>query len=100
MKERSRGWQFTLNNYTPEEEKELRALDSEYLQYGYEVAPTTGTPHLQGYIKFKNMKSFTQMKKMVPRARFSAVRFEEYLINYNEKDGNVYEQGERPKTQK
>jgi len=43
-------WVFTLNNYTPVQEAMLQVkLASDimkYAVYGYETAPTTGTPHL------------------------------------------------------
>lgn len=50
---RSYAWCFTLNNYTDEEIRRLESLECERLVVGKEVAPTTGTPHLQGYIRFK-----------------------------------------------
>lgn len=46
---------FTLNNYTDEEIEQIRGLHPNYVSYvcfGYEVAPDTGTPHLQGYMRF------------------------------------------------
>lgn len=53
-------WIFTLNNYTEEEEAQLHLLvaDNEltYLLYGHEVAPSTGTPHLQGYMECRRKK--------------------------------------------
>lgn len=44
---------FTINNYTEEDIRHLEKIDVQYLIYGREVAPTTGTPHLQGYVEFK-----------------------------------------------
>lgn len=47
---------FTYNNYTPEGEAALKAWlgkNTKYAVYGHEVAPTTGTPHLQGYFSLK-----------------------------------------------
>lgn len=43
---------FTANNYSPEQEQWLQHTFSKscsYLIYGHETAPTTGTPHLQGF---------------------------------------------------
>jgi len=54
LKLKSRDWCFTLNNYKAIDEAILRQLDSKYLIYGYETAPETGTPHLQGYVYFEN----------------------------------------------
>lgn len=52
-----RAWVFTINNPTPEDEAAVLALGSQSekikrLAVGREVAPTTGTPHLQGYVRF------------------------------------------------
>ena len=44
---------FTINNYEGLVTEEDRlALDARYIVFQEEVAPTTGTPHLQGYIEF------------------------------------------------
>lgn len=56
---RSRHWCFTWNNYTADHNARLRALSGVlYMIYGYEVAPNTGTPHLQGYVYFENEQRF------------------------------------------
>lgn len=61
----SRGWCFTLNNYT---NAELCQLDEDlgvrYLIYGLEKAPTTGTPHLQGYIEVDRPVRMSYLKKL------------------------------------
>lgn len=44
---------FTLNNYTEDDIKKLQEYAQEWTQFaiiGKEIAPTTGTPHLQGYM--------------------------------------------------
>lgn len=57
---RSERWLFVLNNYTTDEEEKIsklienKALKIKYLVFGREIAPTTGTPHLQGFIVFKS----------------------------------------------
>lgn len=48
---------FTCNNPTPEQEKWLQETVSKtctFLIYGHENAPTTGTPHLQGFFVLNN----------------------------------------------
>lgn len=69
---KARAWVFTLNNYTDEEcaAVEAEAQGALRLLVGKEIAPTTGTPHLQGYIRFKNPVRFAALKKRHPRANF------------------------------
>lgn len=68
---KARGWVFTLNNWTPEEYDKLLAQlslrNAEYI-IGKEVAPNTGTPHLQGALYFKNAVHFSAIKELMPRA--------------------------------
>jgi len=49
-------WVFTLHNYCNEDIINLTALGSrvKYLVFGREVCPTTGTPHLQGFVVFNS----------------------------------------------
>lgn len=51
-----RRWVFTLNNWTQAEFDLLIQPDNfpskfSYLLFGREIAPKTGTPHLQGYFE-------------------------------------------------
>lgn len=59
LKDRSRGWCWTMNNWTDDDLAEVIILsdDTQYLVCGFEVAPTTGTPHLQCYCFFKHQKT-------------------------------------------
>jgi len=103
MSERSRNWCFTLNNYTDEEVESVRekAGGAKYLVFGYEVAPETGTPHLQGYVQFTQVKSLKQMKVFIPRAHFEVARADGGCNKrYTTKDGKFEEFGIPPKTQK
>lgn len=54
---RQRGYCFTLNNWTQEQYDIIVGLRCRYVVVGKEVAPITGTPHLQGYIHFTDTKS-------------------------------------------
>ena len=53
---KSKSWCWTLNNYSEEEVQNIQdsvkneKLGIKFLIFGKEVAPTTGTPHLQGYL--------------------------------------------------
>lgn len=74
MTKRSIGFAFTCNNYTEEHEQKIKDLEYTYLVYGKEVAPTTGTPHLQGYIHFPNQRSVKKLRKMLPGFSIDAAR--------------------------
>lgn len=66
-KMKGRKWCFTENNYENKKVEQLTTLFSkEKCQYiiGKEVGES-GTPHLQGYVEFKNPRSFLSMKKMI-----------------------------------
>jgi hypothetical protein len=96
---KARAWVFTFNNYTDADESTIQGIDSTYLVYGREVAPTTGTPHLQGYIYFKNARSRKSLVKkgfscfIAPAKGTSLAN-----LKYASKDKNVFESGTRPAT--
>ena len=41
-------------------------MKAKYICFGHEIAPTTGTLHLQGYIQLKNRMSINQVQKLMP----------------------------------
>lgn len=60
-----RSWCFTMNNPT-----QLLVLDKEvkYIVYQLEKAPTTGTPHYQGFVLFhKRKSSLKNVKEILAR---------------------------------
>lgn len=60
---------FTSNNYTSDTEKCIQSfavLYCTYLIYGREIAPQTGTPHLQGYFILRQPSRFTTVTKRFP----------------------------------
>lgn len=65
----SRRWTWTLNNPTPSEIAHTKTLGSEqhvsYLVWGLEIAPSTGTPHLQGYAEFTKRLTLGGLKRLV-----------------------------------
>jgi len=111
---RAKRWCFTLNNPTPLQRHALahfainatgldgRNPNYEYLVYGNETAPTTGTPHIQGYVIFTVAKSLRQAKSALSGphdapfhlevARGTPQQNREYCI----KDGDFVEHGECP----
>lgn len=99
-KSRSRGWAFTINNYTDEDEAILRDMseDAEYMIIGKEVGENNGVPHLQGYVFFKYQRPFDSIKKSIPRAHLEKAKANA-LANYDycSKGGNYVEYGTRPR---
>ncbi|AXQ65403.1 MAG: putative viral replication protein [Circular genetic element sp.] len=100
--QRSRNWCFTWNNPTLGDLAHIRNILSHehalYGVFGMEEAPTTKTPHAQGYIQFKTMKSFAQMKKALPQAHLEAAKgTPKQNQEYCTKEGNAEEFGTPPK---
>jgi len=56
---RARFWCVTINNYNRADigQFDIIQKDCDYWIFGKEVAPETGTKHLQCYIVFKNPKT-------------------------------------------
>lgn len=99
--DRSRSWVFVINNYSPEEDLYCQELANservKFIIYGREVAPETGTPHLQGYIYMKNPQGLKGMKKVFPRAHLErAAGSPEDNIRYCSKEGDIFRHGEAP----
>lgn len=67
-KDLARRWCWTLNNYSPDDEKKILACLDEtkchYIIFGRETAPTTGTKHLQGYSEFAKPIRLAGVKKL------------------------------------
>lgn len=95
---RQRDFVFTCNNYTTQHEESIQALKSKYLIYGYELAPTTGTPHLQGYIYFENTRT---LSAVIKKMKDCHVEFAKGTTSQNyvycTKSEKFFESGERPK---
>lgn len=70
---RGKRWCFTLNNWTDDDIQYLNANDSnndlntaaQCLVYQREIAPDTGTPHLQGMCIFHEKKRFATVKGLL-----------------------------------
>lgn len=95
---RSRNWCFTLNNFNVHDENDVFAItwDCRYIVCGKEVGEN-GTPHLQGYVCFKNDKSFNQMKDYLPTAHWESSKGSpKQASEYCKKEGDFYESGELP----
>lgn len=98
---RNRNWCFTINNWTPEEEADLRTLvpaDAEYIVWGREEGDAEHTPHLQGFVKTKNEVSMKKLKKLgFARAHLEVMQgTHAAAIAYCKKDGDWEEYGNQP----
>lgn len=97
---KARGWTFTVNNYTSEDEAAVHVLSQEakYIVVGKEVGEN-GTPHYQGYVFFANPRVFNVIKKLLPRAHIEVAKGNpEQNRTYCTKGGDILiEQGEVPK---
>lgn len=97
---RSRGWCYTINNYTESDRDSARALVCQYNVFGYERGEE-GTPHLQGYVHFSTMKSLAQLKKLLPRAHVEIRKKSvDEAATYCKKEGDYEEFGVKPMSQK
>ena len=93
---RSRNFCFTWNNYTDESKSVLTALKCKYIVYGEEVAPTTGTPHLQGFVVLNHQATLSSVSKKLKGAHIEIMKGTiDHSECYCRKDGIVYERGEK-----
>lgn len=97
MSQQSRNWCFTLNNYTPEEEENVKQWSCKYLVYGREVGESL-TPHLQGTVCFDTNQRLSALKKLQHRCHWEPCKAVKQSIEYCKKDGNVFEKGDAPMT--
>ena len=95
---RTRDWAFTLNNWKRRDYKTIEALakTAVYCVVGKEGKDKT--PHLQGYIYWKNGKTWSRVKKLLPdgthfdRAIANALKNQKYCT----KEGDAKEWGTIP----
>lgn len=94
--QRSRGFCFTVNNYVESTVTAIKNIaGAVYVILGKEVGES-GTPHLQGYIHFKQPKTLRQVRQLIQghiEVRRGSV---DQAIEYCKKDGSFDEVGTRP----
>lgn len=75
---RHRRYVFTFNNYTDEDIEHICSFDKSEIEYFFskEVGLENGTPHLQGFVKFRNGRSMNAINKKFFRnhARLDVMR--------------------------
>ena len=94
---RHRRWCFTLNNYTEDEYNAINALEPSYIVVGKEGQQEGQTPHLQGYVEWKDNKTMTACKRQLSRRAHVEVAkgSPQQASDYCKKEGAFYEKGER-----
>lgn len=109
LKSRSRNWCFTLNNWSEDDIKYIHdtyeankdAWKIKAVAYAQEIGDS-GTPHLQGFICFTNLRPFTSVKTLTgDRAHIEMMRGSvQSNIDYCSKQGELIVLGKLPMTQK
>lgn len=100
LRERGRRYILVLNNYSLKEKSDLENKLSQMSQYfvvGEEVGES-GTPHLQGYVEFKNQVDFSVLKKINGRIHWEkaiATRGKNYVYCTKEKKFVEYKKPSR-----
>jgi len=95
---KSRGWCFTINNPGDFDRMDVERLSelSEYYVCGNEVGDE-GTPHMQGFVRFKHAVSFARVKSLLSRAHIEAQKGTSHeAAEYCKKDGDFREYGVCP----
>lgn len=98
----AKNWCFTLNNYTADDEALLAAAPVQYMVYGHEVAPSTGTKHLQGFLVLEKNARVSALKKLHPRAHWEQAKGNsQQNRTYCTKEGkDIIERGTPPSDKK
>jgi len=98
---RSYAFCFTHNNYTDQDILDFQNLDCKYIVFGKEVAPTTGTPHLQGYVYMTKLYTIKSMQKVKKSSYKVCKGTPEQNYNYcSKEDADYFERGVKPLSNK
>lgn len=89
-----RNWCFTINNPSNDEIETCDTIKCDYIIFGFEIGESK-TPHLQGYIEFKDAKTLRTLKKIISnRGHFEQRRGSaKEASDYCKKDGLFIEHG-------
>lgn len=104
MTTRSKRFTFTLNNWDEELKAKLIDLYNNglitYILWGEETAPTTGTPHLQGYLEIARKATLKSLQKVMKQVHIPiALLIAKGSANQNKiycskSGGNFFEKGQ------
>lgn len=94
---RSRRHRFVCNNYSDSDISYLDSLSCRYIVYGKENAPTTGTPHLQGFVVWHSAKTISSARTILRRCDVRTCEATSLANSmYCKKDGDFVERGDLP----
>nr|AJD07568.1 replication-associated protein [Sewage-associated circular DNA molecule] len=94
---RKENFVFTHNNYPNTTLQDT--IDCKYIIYGKEIGES-GTPHLQGFVRFESKKSLAQVIALLPGCHVEVAIAPQSAIEYCKKDGDFTERGIAPLSQK
>ena len=87
-----RQWNGVFNNYTAEAVESFRQWclkNTTFSSAGYEIAPTTGTPHLQSFHQMRGTPKFKAFKKLFPAISVHPVKKDNGCTAYTAKEDNI-----------
>jgi len=93
----SRGWVFTINNFTESDLETVKNLECRCIVAGKEGAGKT--PHIQGAVYFDSKRSLAKMKKIFPRAHLEVMKGTWAHQEYCEKEGDLIRKDGDPPSQ-
>lgn len=92
---------ITINNPVDAEIAVLRKEAETNCKYGIAFREKVSTEHLHAYLIYSNNKTWSSMKKLLPRADIEMVRDHQAWNNYVQKDGDeIFRFGSPPMDQK
>lgn len=97
---RAKGWCFTINNPTGWDDADIEKVKEvcEYIVIGKEKGEE-GTPHYQGFVRFKHAQTFLRVKTLLQRAHIEKQKgTAAQAADYCKKEGDFEEFGEPPKS--
>lgn len=87
---KSRCWLFVWNNYTQDDvDYIINKFKKDQYLFGKEVG-AGGTPHLQGYLYFKNPRYFNTVRDEVKNHHIEACNNPYAVVQYSKKDGIIF----------
>lgn len=89
----SRVWTFTINNFTDEDVERIKSwADDDFVKAATvgEERGSSGTPHLQGFVRFKDTVTHVRAKVLIgDRSHVEPCRNPDAAAEYCRKEGNV-----------